>query len=179
MHSGSGQWAIIYNIGALHTGTENGFTGSGSPIRIQCDHAWAPLGTQTMRIALLDWISHMSRSTARSSDPDRACVEAKWSLNPDPHRIRIQGPVWRAPLINPITLHYTGHRGYDIPNYSDQLRRSHPIYSTAVATANWNTFWGYLDATVIQPSTLTSLLACRHFGANPPEVTWDKSPFWW
>ena len=30
-------------------------------------------------------------------------------------------------FINPITLHYTGHRGYDIPNYSDQLRRSHAM----------------------------------------------------
>ena len=42
---------------ALHTGTETEFTGSGSPIRFQCGLAWAPHDTQTMRIAMLDWIS--------------------------------------------------------------------------------------------------------------------------
>ena len=44
-------------IGDLQTGTETGFTGSRSPIRIQCGLAWAPHGTQTTRIALLDWVS--------------------------------------------------------------------------------------------------------------------------
>ena len=44
-------------IGALHTGTETGFTGSGSPIRIQCGVAWAPHGMQTTRIAQLEWNS--------------------------------------------------------------------------------------------------------------------------
>ena len=43
---------------ALHTGTESRFTGSGSLMRIQCGLVWAPHGTQTTRIALLDWISH-------------------------------------------------------------------------------------------------------------------------
>ena len=44
--------------GALHMGTENGFTGSGSPIWIQCGLALTPHGMQTARIALLDSGSH-------------------------------------------------------------------------------------------------------------------------
>ena len=56
---------------ALHTGTETGFTGSGFNV-----------GMQTMRIALLDWISctvpgALSCSTLCSSDPDRGHVEAR------------------------------------------------------------------------------------------------------
>ena len=38
-----------------------------------------------------------AHSIARSSDPDRGLVEAKWSLVTDPHQIRIQIPVWRVP----------------------------------------------------------------------------------
>ena len=47
------------NIGSLHTDNETGFTGSRSPIRIQCAVTGAPHSTQAMRIALLDhlWIS--------------------------------------------------------------------------------------------------------------------------
>ena len=44
----------VQAIGALHTGTETGFTGSGSPIRIHCSLMWAPHDTQTICIALLD-----------------------------------------------------------------------------------------------------------------------------
>ena len=40
-------------------------------------------------------LTHCPRSIARSSDPDRVCVEVKWSLNSD---IQIQGPVWRGPM---------------------------------------------------------------------------------
>ena len=60
-----------------------------------------PNATQTAHIALLDWIScTVGRSIVGSLDPDRGRVEVKWSLDPDPdpHRIQIQGPVWRAPL---------------------------------------------------------------------------------
>ena len=54
-------------------GTEIGFTGSGSLIRIQCG-----LSMQTTRIALLD-----CHTAQHSSDPHQGCVEAKWSLDLD------------------------------------------------------------------------------------------------
>ena len=71
--------------GALHTGTETGFTGSGSPIRIQCRLS-CELHTARRLRALHCWTgSHaLSRSTARSTDPDWGRVEAKWSLDQDP-----------------------------------------------------------------------------------------------
>ena len=73
-------------------------------MRIQCDLAGAPHDMQTKRIALLDRISctlpELCHAAQHDPDPDRGCVEAKWSLQPgpaDPHRIRIQSPMWRAP----------------------------------------------------------------------------------
>ena len=36
------------------------------------------------------------RSTARSSDPDRGRVEAKWSLNPDPRSASDADPGFRV-----------------------------------------------------------------------------------
>ena len=92
---------IHFHNGALHMGSETGFTGSRSPIRIQCCFAWAPHGRQTMCIALLDWICS---TVTHHSIAARIRIEAVWRQSglwiqiPDPHRIRIQGPVWRAPL---------------------------------------------------------------------------------
>ena len=75
----------LHIIGALHTGTETGFTGSRSPVQIQCGLTWAPNATKTARIALLDWIPRtVRRSIACSSDPDQGRVEVKWSLDRDP-----------------------------------------------------------------------------------------------
>ena len=53
------KWFEVYSNHnrALHTDTETGFTGCRSPIRIWCGLTWAPHGTQTKRIALLDCIS--------------------------------------------------------------------------------------------------------------------------
>ena len=41
-----------------------------------------------------------SRITPSSLDPDQGRVEGKWSLDsdPDPHRIKIRGPVWKIPM---------------------------------------------------------------------------------
>ena len=57
----------------------------------------------TRRLRALHCLSEshaMSRSTARSSDPDRGRVEAKWSVNPDPGsaldadpRSRVESPI--------------------------------------------------------------------------------------
>ena len=67
--------------GALHTGTDNGFTGSGSRSGFN--------------------VVARELHTARSSDPDRGCVEAKWSLNLDPRsasdtdpRSRVESPCY-------------------------------------------------------------------------------------
>ena len=59
-HIEIGDFAMVgfLDIGALHTDTEIGFTGSGSPIQIQCNFMYNPHGMQTMCIALLDWILH-------------------------------------------------------------------------------------------------------------------------
>ena len=53
-------------IGALHTGTETGFTGSRFPIQIQCSLACAPHGKQTTHIALLVWISRTAMQHCRT-----------------------------------------------------------------------------------------------------------------
>ena len=50
--NGGGYWSL----GVFHTGTNTGFPGSGSPIRIQCGPVWAPHYLKTMDIALLHWI---------------------------------------------------------------------------------------------------------------------------
>ena len=79
-------------------GTESGFTGYRSLIRIQCGLAWTSHGTQTTHIALLDRILRtipvgaLSHNTAGSSDPDWGCVEAKWSLDPDSQSSMDQDP---------------------------------------------------------------------------------------
>ena len=79
---------ILLNIGALHTGNENGFkTDSLDPYprsgfnvvarELHTARRLRPLHCLTGFLAL-------SRSTAHSSDPDEGRVEAKWSLNPGP-----------------------------------------------------------------------------------------------
>ena len=93
------QW--IGHIGALHPGTETGFTGYRSLIQIQCDLVYAPHGMQTMRIVLLDWnlcsVPHAARIRIKAVWRQSGL----WIRIPDPHRIRIQGPVWRAALLLP------------------------------------------------------------------------------
>ena len=91
---------LIHN-GALHTGTESRFTGSGSLIWIQCGLAWAPHGTKSTRIASLDWISRtvpehcqaaQHAPQIRASDPDWGHVEAKWFPG-SPIRIRFRSKI--------------------------------------------------------------------------------------
>ena len=66
---------ICSNSGAFHMGTETGFTRSGSPICFQFGLVWASHGTQTTRIALLDWISRtVTRScTTQLGSGSRPC----------------------------------------------------------------------------------------------------------
>ena len=64
--------------GALHTGAETKLP-SGFPIRIQCGLAWPPHGTQTARIALLDWISHtVSEHCHAVQHAARTVIKAVW-----------------------------------------------------------------------------------------------------
>ena len=90
------------NIGALHTGTENRLSGSGSPIRIQCGHVWSPYGTQTMRIALLDGISRtVTQHSTQLGSGSRPCggklvfeSESRSASDADP-RSRVESPIIR------------------------------------------------------------------------------------
>ena len=43
---------------------------------------------------------HCQAAQHAAYDPDQGRVEAKWSLGSD--RIRIQGPVWRAPMLSNV-----------------------------------------------------------------------------
>ena len=72
-------WLLTIYNGALHTGTETGFTGYRFPIWIQCGLTSTPKGAQSMHIALLDWIlctvlehSHAEHQAARIR------IEAVW-----------------------------------------------------------------------------------------------------
>ena len=105
------------NVGALHTGTETGFTESGSGIRNQCGVAWVPHGMQTTHQGLIEdfyfpcyahctaWLK-LTHCYTRCHAAQHAAwirIEAAWRQSglwiriPDPHRIRIQSSVWRAP----------------------------------------------------------------------------------
>ena len=89
------------NIGALHIGTETKFTGSGSPIRIQCCLVWAPQGMHTICVrALHCWTGTHTLSGACSTQlgsRSRLCGGKVVFQSGSP--IHIQGPVWRAPLL--------------------------------------------------------------------------------
>ena len=68
---------VAIDNGALHTRTETGFTEFGSSIGIQCG-----LRISTAGLDFMHCPRALSRSTTRSSDPDRGRVEAKWYLDP-------------------------------------------------------------------------------------------------
>ena len=87
--------------GTLHMGTETGFTGSRSSIWIQCGLA-SELHTACRLCALHCWTESYasSRNVSHSLDPFRGSVEPKWPcIRKDLHQMRIQGPVWRAPML--------------------------------------------------------------------------------
>ena len=73
------------------------------PIRIQCGRAWAPHGTVDYAYCTA-WLDLTHCKAAQHAV--RIRIEAVWRQRglwiwiPDPHRMRIQGPVWRAPMTN-------------------------------------------------------------------------------
>ena len=81
--------------GALHTGTENRFTGSEFNVVTRELHT-------ARRLRAL----HCSRTITQHSTRCRIRIQIEtmwrqsglWILIPDPHRMRIQGSVWRAPV---------------------------------------------------------------------------------
>ena len=89
--------SISMYTGAFHTGTENRFTGSGSPIQSRVSST-----RHADYVHCTAWLDlthcHAEQQAARIR------IEAVWRQSglwiwiPDPHCMRIQGPVWRAPL---------------------------------------------------------------------------------
>ena len=82
------------------------------PNRIQCSLAWSSTQhadyahcTAGLDLRLTHYPGALPRSTACSSDPDRGCVEAKWSLNLDPRSASDPDPypMWRAPFLTQAT----------------------------------------------------------------------------
>ena len=90
---------IIIIIGALHTGTETGFTESGSPMRIQCDSRMS--STRHTRLCTLHcWTQcHAAQHAAWIRIGGREAT--KWSLDPDPRSASDPNPSSRveSPII--------------------------------------------------------------------------------
>ena len=94
------------NNGALHRGTETGFTKSRFPMRIQCDYRVSSTrnADYTHRIAGCTVTQHSMQLGYRSEAMWRQ--SGLWIWIPDPHQIRIQVLVWRAPLSNAQNTHF-------------------------------------------------------------------------
>ena len=87
---------------AEHTGIETGFNvvscelHTARRLRTYCTHSPTALSRCTADSTTYSLDPNLGRREGNLS----LNLEAKWSLNldPDPDRIRIQGPMWRAPI---------------------------------------------------------------------------------
>ena len=88
---------------ALHTGTGNRFTGSGFNVVTRELHM-----TRRLYAHCTAWLDLMHCNAAQHTAQIR--IEAVWRQSrlwiriPNPHRIRIQGPMWRAPIWSNVSL---------------------------------------------------------------------------